>query len=296
MDPRQLWERHAVLAEAFCGTDERVRATKAVLDTAQQERARTLAAFAVTVGDDDAVAQMLGLTEREVRVARRGVGKEAARACAEALLSAAQREDAPTAAHDAAADPSAAPAAPAAPARQAGPRSRPRAGRPSGGQPAAAPGPTTGAPAPGRGPAAPGSRPPHWSPALDAVLAAAWQTQHGFTVPAAELGMDIGVLTARARQLSADGRQRAAAAADQEAGRHRRGTEGGPYPPRDAPPEPPRPPSPSPASPFAPAGEGLPPRLWQRSADPARDLGATATAAHDWDGILNRWQAAQPAV
>lgn len=79
-----------MLAEAFCASDDRVRQAQAVLDEAQAGRSRTLAAFAVTVGDDGTVANLLGLNEREVRVARRTVGRDDARAVAEELLCAPQ--------------------------------------------------------------------------------------------------------------------------------------------------------------------------------------------------------------
>ncbi|MEU0698037.1 hypothetical protein ABZ349_29225 [Streptomyces niveus] len=86
MEPRELWDRNSVLAEAFCASDEQVRQAQAVLDEAQAERSRTLAAFAVTVGNDGAVADLMGLNEREVRLARRTVGKTDARRVAEELL------------------------------------------------------------------------------------------------------------------------------------------------------------------------------------------------------------------
>ncbi|WP_070014794.1 hypothetical protein [Streptomyces nanshensis] len=86
MEPRELWERHTVLARAFCQSDEEVRSAQTTLDDAQASRARSLAAFAVVVGHDKAVAEMLGLPEREVRIARRTVGREDARALADDLL------------------------------------------------------------------------------------------------------------------------------------------------------------------------------------------------------------------
>ena len=86
MEPRELWERHTVLAQAFCQSDEDVRTAQSTLDDAQAGRARSLAAFAVMVGNDKAVAEMLGLPEREVRVARRTVGREDARSLADDLL------------------------------------------------------------------------------------------------------------------------------------------------------------------------------------------------------------------
>ena len=86
MEPRELWERHTVLARAFCQSDEEVRSAQTTLDDAQASRARSLAAFAVVVGNDKAVAEMLGLPEREVRIARRTVGRDDARALADDLL------------------------------------------------------------------------------------------------------------------------------------------------------------------------------------------------------------------
>ncbi|SCK47761.1 hypothetical protein [Streptomyces sp. WMMB 322] len=86
MEPRELWERHTVLARAFCQSDEEVRSAQTTLDDAQASRARSLAAFAVVVGNDKAVAEMLGLPEREVRIARRTVGRDDARSLADDLL------------------------------------------------------------------------------------------------------------------------------------------------------------------------------------------------------------------
>lgn len=86
MEPRELWERHTVLARAFCQSDEEVRAAQTTLDDAQTSRVRSLAAFAVVVGNDKAVAEMLGLPEREVRISRRTVGRDDARSLADELL------------------------------------------------------------------------------------------------------------------------------------------------------------------------------------------------------------------
>ncbi len=86
MEPRELWDRHTVLAKAFCQSDEEVRAAQTTLDDAQTSRIRSLAAFSVIVGNDKAVAEMLGLPEREVRIARRTVGREDARSLADDLL------------------------------------------------------------------------------------------------------------------------------------------------------------------------------------------------------------------
>ena len=86
VEPREFWDRNTILAEAFLASDERMRRAQEVLDGALAERSRTLAAFAVTVGDDGAIADLLGLNEREVRLARRTVGRTDARSVAEALL------------------------------------------------------------------------------------------------------------------------------------------------------------------------------------------------------------------
>lgn len=87
VEPRDFWDRNSVLAEAFCASDERVRHAQSVLDEAQAERSRALAAFAVTVGRDGTIADLMGLNEREVRTARRSVGRGTARTVAERLLS-----------------------------------------------------------------------------------------------------------------------------------------------------------------------------------------------------------------
>ncbi|WP_411108582.1 hypothetical protein [Streptomyces sp. c-19] len=86
MDPQQSWNHHKVLAEEFCLHDERVRWAEEALREAQMHRSRSLAAFAVTVGRDRSVADLLGLQEREVRSARREVGKTSARIVAGDLL------------------------------------------------------------------------------------------------------------------------------------------------------------------------------------------------------------------
>ncbi|MFF5337061.1 hypothetical protein [Streptomyces sp. NPDC013181] len=57
-------------------------------------RSRSLAAFAVTVGRDRSVADLLGLQAREVRSARREVGVETARSAADTLLNAPAAADA----------------------------------------------------------------------------------------------------------------------------------------------------------------------------------------------------------
>lgn len=119
MDPRQLWNRNTVLAEAFCLSDEHVRSAQSALDETQAHRSRLLAAFAVTVGSDSAVADLLGLSEREVRVARRTVGKDDARRMADDVLATASPVPGPEGGASATAEAKTAPAPPAAPASAA---------------------------------------------------------------------------------------------------------------------------------------------------------------------------------
>ncbi|WP_344572828.1 hypothetical protein [Streptomyces lunalinharesii] len=201
MDPRELWDRNAVLAEAFCLGDERVREAQARLDEAQADRSRVLAAFALTVGSTGAVAGLFGLNEREVRVARRTVGKDDARVVAEELLSNAARTP-PKEPEDPVPDYGADVSAPAQPAATAAP---PQAGnRPTGAA-------TTGF-APDQ----------NWSPAMDAVLIGSWQTGVDLRELAVEFGLDLSRLMARAQQLSAQGRFYPGST-ETYAGRHRRG-------------------------------------------------------------------------
>lgn len=200
MDPRELWDRNAVLAEAFCLGDERVREAQARLDEAQADRSRVLAAFAITVGSTGAVAGLFGLNEREVRIARRTVGKDDARAVAEELLAAStpvaapQPEEAPPAPEAAAEYPhhqnSSAGTRPTAPVREN-----------IGGQ---------------------GAAEQSWSPAMDAVLIGSWQTGVDLRELAAEFGLDLNRLVTRAQQLSAQGRFYPGPV-ETHAGRHRRG-------------------------------------------------------------------------
>ncbi|MFD5395768.1 hypothetical protein ACFWJW_16285 [Streptomyces sp. NPDC127097] len=200
MDPRELWDRNAVLAEAFCLGDERVREAQARLDEAQADRSRVLAAFAVTVGSTGAVAGLFGLNEREVRIARRTVGKEDARAVADELLAAAT------------------PAAPPREAEEATPAPEPAAeyshqNASAGARPAGATREATGGV---------GAAEQTWSPAMDAVLIGSWQTGVDLRELAAEFGLDLTRLVTRAQQLSAQGRFYPGPV-ETHAGRHRRG-------------------------------------------------------------------------
>ncbi|MGX1761150.1 hypothetical protein ACWIG5_30230 [Streptomyces lydicus] len=207
MEPRELWERHAVLAQAFCSSDDEVRRTQGLLDEAEARRSRTLAAFAVTVGSDAVVAELLGLDEREVRLARRTVGKEDARAVAKSLLAQTTREQPP--AQQTATPPATPLAAPPTTPSPTPPAPQPAA--PATAPPAAAP----------SAPHAPQPHEPAWAPALDAVLMSSWHSGVDLTALAAELGLDVRLLVARAQQLAAESRPVQSPPPDRM-GRHRR--------------------------------------------------------------------------
>ncbi len=253
MEPRELWERHAVLAQAFCSSDDEVRRTQGLLDEAEVRRSRTLAAFAVTVGSDAVVADLLGLDEREVRLARRTVGKDDARAVAKSLLAQPAQPAHPVTEQPPAGEQTVAreqvPAQPAA-AHLPGQNGAHPAAHPAGqaAGPGQAPAGHTGAPA--TGPlqtAAPQATPPQatppqapppqatapqatgplstdstWAPALDAILMSSWHTGVDLTALATELGLDVRFLVARAQQLSTDNRQHAQTTPPDRIGRHRR--------------------------------------------------------------------------
>ncbi|THA25831.1 hypothetical protein E4198_15000 [Streptomyces sp. RKND-216] len=202
MEPRDLWERNSLLAEAFCASDDEVRHAQRILDEAQANRTRILAAFAVTVGSDGGVADLMGLNEREVRLARRTVGKDDARSVAKRLLTcdAQLRQEAATE---------------QAPAPEETPHAPPPEPR------------TEEPPAPSQAP-----HPPHvphpetvaWSPAMDSVLLWSWQSGLDLTTVALELGLSPRDLLLRAQALAAEGRLTLRPSEDfgQTGGRHRR--------------------------------------------------------------------------
>ncbi|USA04517.1 hypothetical protein NCG97_34150 [Streptomyces lydicamycinicus] len=288
MEPRELWERHAVLAQAFCSSDDEVRRTQGLLDEAEARRSRTLAAFAVTVGSDAVVADLLGLEEREVRLARRTVGKEDARAVAKSLLAQPPCEPAP---------------APQQPAPQAPAAQAPAPQPPQG---AAAPGPV--APPPQQGPAAAPSE-PAWAPALDAVLMSSWHNGVDLTALATELGLDVRLLVARAQQLSAESRPMPPTPSDRT-GRHRRLVNVPPPQPetphltwRERPQQPPREHyeqehwKQQPYQHYPDQQQYQEYRVYeehqqyQQPTQPTWDANAITAAQHDWDGILSQWEA-----
>ncbi|WP_187280079.1 hypothetical protein [Streptomyces sp. IB2014 016-6] len=248
MEPRELWDRNSVLAEAFCASDEQVRQAQAVLDEAQAERSRTLAAFAVTVGNDGSVADLMGLNEREVRLARRTVGKTDARRVAGELLERypqASTQPIPQA-QAPAVTPPVQPTVPplvqpqeetfseqaylqqapqAAPAEAHVPHPRTEGGAPlqemTHHQDAAPPVIHT--------PEAENS-PVVWSSSMDSVLLWSWQSGLDLQTVAGELGLDVRALLLRVQALADNGMLTPSAAQTAEAnraGRHRRHHEEG---------------------------------------------------------------------
>ncbi|WP_406094119.1 hypothetical protein [Streptomyces sp. NBC_01013] len=285
MDSRELWERHAVLADAFCGADDSVREAQSVFDGCQAERVRMLAAFAVTVGSDGAVAELLGLGEREVRLARRTVGKDVARSLAEALLTP-QPVGTPDPAGEqhvrsGEGDSCFTPAAEAARAAVERPVHPP------------APVPSPRAEGASLKPTAPAGG-PEWSPALDALLAEGWNGGIDAATLATRLGVELPQLVSRAQRLFADGRL---TPVRRDGGRHRRSERGQVPGPQATPPN----------ARFlnAPSAEA-----WPSSFDGAGPFGQHVTwnqavyghdvngwaadsteslPRHDWDGILHDW-------
>ncbi|GGU61252.1 hypothetical protein GCM10010211_27750 [Streptomyces albospinus] len=331
MEPRELWERHAVLAQAFCSSDDEVRRTQGLLDEAEARRSRTLAAFAVTVGSDEVVADLLGLDAREVRLARRTVGKDDARAVAKSLLEESARERRPARQPNAPepdpAQPSAASAAASAPSSAAATASRVRAGVGAATAGRGYPGtfagsppapPVTPADAAAYVPPRPTQQPhtvpptytpasePAWSPALDAVLVNSRHNGVDLSALATELGLDVTILAARAHQLASEPRLHRPPSSDR-IGRHRRMTDIPPAPQPDTttlprhenPPLPPY----EPQTPWTPQQHTAawaphdPHAAWAPQpapvpSPPTWDPSAVTVTQHDWDGILSQWEAA----
>ncbi|WP_434597998.1 hypothetical protein [Streptomyces sp. A5-4] len=223
MEPREFWDRNTVLAEAFCTSDERLHQAQSVLDEAQAERSRTLAAFAITVGNDGTVADLMGLNEREVRLARRTVGRGDARTVAEELLE--RHTQMHTQPVPQAAAQSAPPPPPAAVSHQQGAPSysaAPPGTRQQMDEPAAGhtppmeirlphPREETVPHLPHRplDPAPSMLQPPEadnntvlWSPSMDSVLLWSWQSGLDLQTVAAELGLDTRTLLLRVQALA----------------------------------------------------------------------------------------------
>ncbi|MFI5767522.1 hypothetical protein ACIA74_03045 [Streptomyces sp. NPDC051658] len=206
MEPREFWERNTVLAEAFCASDERMRQAQALLDETQAERSRTLAAFAVTVGDDGSIADLMGLNEREVRLARRTVGRTDARSLAEELLSRSQSAAGRPAGEPAAAPDNALPHPADEPPSP--PPDAPQPAPPPAAPPAPAPAPaTTGTLAyiPSPSPPVEMENTVIWSPSMDSVLLWSWESGLDLQTVAAELGLEVRALLMRVQELANDG-------------------------------------------------------------------------------------------
>jgi hypothetical protein len=217
MEPREYWDRNSLLAEAFCACDEQVREAQALLDERQIERSRTLAAFAVTVGNDATVANLMGLGEREVRLARRTVGKTDARDVAQELLSRSSQakhretgeEPVPAAAQPSpeVAPPLAlgqgvivTPPPPEPPTEQEIPHSSalPHQRKESL--------PPVSAPAPRNSVELDTETSVTWSSSMDSVLVWSWRSNLDLRTVAAELGLDMRSLLLRTQTLAEEGR------------------------------------------------------------------------------------------
>ncbi|GHJ40110.1 hypothetical protein [Streptomyces sp. TS71-3] len=206
MRPREFWDRNTILAEAFCASDERVRQAQSLLNDAQAERARMLAAFAVTVGSDRTIAALMGLNEREVRTARRAVGRGDARTVAQTLLTPVQQPPQPPRPQQQAQqrEPGPPEHAPATPADVHVPHPREeQVPAPPPYDPYTVPhDPTTST----TGQAAPEPEiPVAWSSSMDSVLLWSWKSGLDLQTVAKELGLDVRTLLLRVQVLADDG-------------------------------------------------------------------------------------------
>ncbi|MFJ9677112.1 hypothetical protein ACIRP2_03525 [Streptomyces sp. NPDC101194] len=187
-----------------------MRQAQALLDEAQAERSRTLAAFAVTVGDDGSIADLMGLNEREVRLARRTVGRTDARSLAEELL-----RRPPQTAPEPTEEPPAVPEIPLPHPREE----------------MVVPPPDMAPPAPAPAAAAPVEveNTVFWSPSMDSVLLWSWESGLDLQTVAAELGLEVRALLMRVQELANDGLLTLATpvAEVSRSGRHRRHHEDG---------------------------------------------------------------------
>ncbi|MEU9090228.1 hypothetical protein ACIOEW_13650 [Streptomyces sp. NPDC087901] len=273
-----------MLADAFCGADDRVREAQSTFDGTQTERARMLAAFAVTVGSDTAVADLLGLTEREVRLARRTVGKDVARSLAASMLTLPKpgKADSGPEAQSSSGEgvsrfTSAAGPAPVRPVSEQSPGPLPRV----------------------EGVSSQLSAPEavqEWSPALDSFLVDGWNRGVDASTLAARLGVGLSQLISRTQSLFAEGRL---TPVRRDGGRHR------------------RPASERMATQSTPANDRVPQApsadSWSASFDGTGTSGQSGTPyaqyqvlygqdsngwaadstdslpRHDWDGILHDW-------
>ncbi|AWK10274.1 hypothetical protein DDQ41_16730 [Streptomyces spongiicola] len=188
-----------------------MRLAQSALDEAQADRTRMLAAFAVVVGDDGTVAGMMGLPEREVRVARRTVGREGARTVAANLLTRMSDQSSDTGGEPAQATsetpasfPRAESAAAPAPAPPASPCTTAQPLQQTGGYSIpAAEEQTWAEPVQPVPPAQPAG--PVWSPSMDSVLVWSWHSGLDLQVVANELGLELRTVLQRVQTLAAEG-------------------------------------------------------------------------------------------
>ncbi|PWI41652.1 hypothetical protein [Streptomyces sp. ICBB 8177] len=277
-----MWNRNNVLAEAFCRSDEHVRDAQGLLDEAQADRVRLLAAFSISVGSDGAVADMLGLAEREVRVARRTVGKDNARAVAEELLAGAPTPppgpaapaDAPPPPPSAAQSPAQTPGA--ASATPPGPASTPPADWTAQAPGAAVPVPADPFPV-DADQVAQGAV---WTPVLDTVLINSWNAEVDLETLSAQFGMDLTHIVKRVQHLFAHGLLAPPPGEGGRAGRHRRS---GAVPAAEP-------------EPTFPAGTGT---AWISSEETMQSREWPPYPPHPaspqgWDGVLTAWAGGAP--
>jgi hypothetical protein len=173
-----------------------------------------LAAFAVVVGDDGTVAGMMGLPEREVRVARRTVGREGARTVAANLLTRMSDQSA-----DMGGEPVQTTGETPASFPRAEPASVPVSAPPVSPYTTAQPSQTTGTysvpavdeqiwaePVQPVHPVPPAqSASPVWSASMDSVLVWSWHSGLDLQVVANELGLELRTVLQRVQTLAAEG-------------------------------------------------------------------------------------------
>ncbi|MFE9725267.1 hypothetical protein ACFYQ5_17130 [Streptomyces sp. NPDC005794] len=166
------------------------------------------------MGNDAAVAELLGLNEREVRIARRTVGKSDARSLAGALLNRLPT-DAPDIGAAAEATPDDSSPSPAHQGGNPAVKVRPESTH------SAIPSPRVGQFATRQAtPAGPlGLKEKDWSHARDSLLVDGWNTGTDAATLAAQLGIGLTQLVSRAQLLFAEGRL---AQVRRDRGRHRR--------------------------------------------------------------------------
>lgn len=238
MESRQTWNRHSVLAQAFYRSDDQSRAAQTALEETEQQRALALAAFAVSIGNDRAVANLLGLNPRDVRLSRRSLSKADAKRAAKDLLDRARTdtavaEDPAPSREDRSAETSPAPSAvpPGQYHHYYATQSEGGTGETARTAPVSA-GPAHAAgnqhPHQGQGAGGPaGARDGVWTPSMDRALIDSWRAGIDLRLLVPEFGFDLSHLIARVQQLFMEGvlaapGQESNAGSLKTVGRHRR--------------------------------------------------------------------------